>query len=136
MAGRITDNVIDALHHCRMKAYLHLHGNAGGQCGYEKLMIEQRANVQRSANAGGRGHPALISIPKATCRRRSFRFAELRGRVTDTKAPKPGDRSWPFPDIVRQQDNVCKNEWQADVAKCRCATNPFHRPIRCRCGFR
>ncbi|MDI4238734.1 TM0106 family RecB-like putative nuclease [Bradyrhizobium sp. Arg237L] len=49
MVCRITDDVIKALHHCRLKAYFQLHGEAGTQCGYEKLLIEQRANVQRGA---------------------------------------------------------------------------------------
>jgi predicted RecB family nuclease len=49
MAGRITDNLIDALQRCRLKAYLQLHGEEGTQSDYEKLMIEQRANAQRKA---------------------------------------------------------------------------------------
>jgi predicted RecB family nuclease len=51
MVCKITDDVINALQHCRMKAYLRLHGEAGVPCGYEKLLIEQRANVQRKAIA-------------------------------------------------------------------------------------
>jgi hypothetical protein len=47
MASRITDNVIGALQHCRLKAYLRLHGEKGAQSDYERLLIEQRANVQR-----------------------------------------------------------------------------------------
>ena len=42
MACRITDDVINALQHCRLKAYFQLHGEAGAQCGYEKLLIEQQ----------------------------------------------------------------------------------------------
>src|SRR6202011_3174590 len=49
MVCRVTDDVINALQHCRLKAYFRLHGEAGVQCGYEKLLIEQRANVQRKA---------------------------------------------------------------------------------------
>src|SRR5258706_15981686 len=49
MACRITDDVINALQHCRLKAYFRLHDEAGAQCDYEKLLIEQRANVQRKA---------------------------------------------------------------------------------------
>jgi hypothetical protein len=39
----------NALQHCRLKAYFRLHGEAGVQCGYEKLLIEQRANARRKA---------------------------------------------------------------------------------------
>jgi predicted RecB family nuclease len=49
MVCRITDGVINALQHCRLKAHFQLHGEVGVQCGYEKLLIEQRANVQRKA---------------------------------------------------------------------------------------
>jgi predicted RecB family nuclease len=49
MACRITDDVINALQHCRLKAFFQLRGEAGAQCGYEKLLIEQRANAQRNA---------------------------------------------------------------------------------------
>jgi hypothetical protein len=49
MAGRITDAVIAALQHCRLKAFFQLRGDAGVQCGYERLLIEQRANAQRRA---------------------------------------------------------------------------------------
>jgi predicted RecB family nuclease len=49
MAFRITDDVINALQHCRLKAYFRLRGEEGAQCGYEKLLIEQRANAQRKA---------------------------------------------------------------------------------------
>jgi predicted RecB family nuclease len=49
VACRITDDVINALQHCRLKAYLRLHGEEGAQCGYERLLIEQRANAQRKA---------------------------------------------------------------------------------------
>jgi len=49
MACRITDDVINALQHCRLKAYFQLRGEEGAQCGYEKLLIEQRANAQRKA---------------------------------------------------------------------------------------
>jgi predicted RecB family nuclease len=49
MACRITDDVINALQHCRLKAYFRLRGEEGVQCGYEKLLIEQRANSQRDA---------------------------------------------------------------------------------------
>jgi predicted RecB family nuclease len=46
MASKITDEVIDALQHCRLKAYFQLRGERGIQSGYEKLMIEQRAKLQ------------------------------------------------------------------------------------------
>ena len=49
MACRITDDVVNALQHCRLKAFFQLRGEAGAQCGYEKLLIEQRANAQRNA---------------------------------------------------------------------------------------
>jgi predicted RecB family nuclease len=49
MASRITDDVINALQHCRLKAFFKLRGEAGAQCGYEKLLLEQRANAQRNA---------------------------------------------------------------------------------------
>jgi predicted RecB family nuclease len=49
MACRITDDVINALQHCRLKAYFRLRGEEGPRCGYEKLLIEQRANAQRKA---------------------------------------------------------------------------------------
>jgi hypothetical protein len=43
MACRITDDVINALQHCRLKAYFRLRGEEGALCSYEKLLIEQRA---------------------------------------------------------------------------------------------
>jgi hypothetical protein len=49
MACRITDDVINALQHCRLKAYFRLRDEEGIQSGYEKLLIEQRANAQRKA---------------------------------------------------------------------------------------
>ena len=49
MACRITDDVFNALQHCRLKAFFQLRGEAGVQCGYEKLLVEQRANAQRNA---------------------------------------------------------------------------------------
>ena len=49
MAWRITDDVINALQHCRLKAYFRLRGEGGALCGYEKLLIEQRANARRNA---------------------------------------------------------------------------------------
>src|SRR5713101_4702387 len=49
MVSKITDDVINALQHCRLKAYFRLRGEEGAQCGYEKLLIEQRANAQRKA---------------------------------------------------------------------------------------
>ena len=49
MARRITDDVINALQHCRLKAFFKLSGEIGAQCGYEKLLLEQRANAQRNA---------------------------------------------------------------------------------------
>ena len=49
MACRITDDVINALQHCRLKAYFRLRGEEGAPCGYEKLLIEQRANARRKA---------------------------------------------------------------------------------------
>src|SRR5207244_7717510 len=48
MACRITD-VIDSLQHCRLKAFFKLSGEAGSRCGYESLLIEQRANAKRKA---------------------------------------------------------------------------------------
>jgi hypothetical protein len=49
MACRITDDVIDSLRHCRLKAFFKLGGEVGSRCGYESLLIEQRANAQRKA---------------------------------------------------------------------------------------
>lgn len=49
MACRITDDVIDALQHCRLKAFYKLGGEVGFRCSYESLLIEQRANAQRKA---------------------------------------------------------------------------------------
>src|SRR3981081_1423335 len=49
MACKITDDVINALQHCRLKAYFQLRGEEGAQCGYEKMLIEERANAQRKA---------------------------------------------------------------------------------------
>uniref|UniRef100_UPI000AF97880 hypothetical protein n=1 Tax=Bradyrhizobium sp. ARR65 TaxID=1040989 RepID=UPI000AF97880 len=46
MSSRITDEVIGALQHCRLKAYFQLRGEQGIQSGYEKLLIEQRANLE------------------------------------------------------------------------------------------
>ena len=50
MVCRVSDDIIDALQHCRLKAYFKLHGQEGPKCGYEKLLIEQRANVQCKAH--------------------------------------------------------------------------------------
>jgi predicted RecB family nuclease len=49
MYSKITDDVIDALQHCRLKAYFHLRGERGTQSGYEKLLVEQQANLQPKA---------------------------------------------------------------------------------------
>ena len=49
MACKITDDVIDALQHCRLKAFYKLGGEVGSRCGYERLLIEQRAIAQRKA---------------------------------------------------------------------------------------
>lgn len=46
MPSKITGDVIDALQHCRLKAYYQLHGEQGTKSGYEKLLIEQRANQE------------------------------------------------------------------------------------------
>jgi hypothetical protein len=46
MSYRITDDVIEALGHCRLKAYLLLHGEPPIQSRYEKLMIERRTNLR------------------------------------------------------------------------------------------
>jgi hypothetical protein len=48
-ACRITDDVIDALQHCRLKAFYKLGGEVGSRCGYENLLIERRVNAQRKA---------------------------------------------------------------------------------------
>jgi predicted RecB family nuclease len=40
---------MDALQHCRLKAYFQLRGEQGTQSGYEKLLIEQRVNQQPKA---------------------------------------------------------------------------------------
>jgi predicted RecB family nuclease len=49
MASRITDEVIDALQHCRLKAYFRLRGEEGTKSGYEELQIEQRAELRPKA---------------------------------------------------------------------------------------
>ena len=49
MSSSITDDVIDALQHCRLKAYFQLRGEQGTQSGYEKLLIEQRSNLEPKA---------------------------------------------------------------------------------------
>jgi predicted RecB family nuclease len=46
MPSRITDDVIGALQHCRLKAYFQLRGEQGTLSGYEKLLVEQRANLK------------------------------------------------------------------------------------------
>ena len=102
MVCRITDDIINALQHCRLKAYFQLHGEAGAPCGYEKLLIEQRANVRRKAIEKIRREHSETEmatdlnlsvanlrkgapfIQNATCHPRSVRFAgrKLRGRAT------------------------------------------------------
>jgi predicted RecB family nuclease len=47
MSTRITDDVIEALQYCRLKAYFLLRGEQGVRSDYEKLLIEQRANLKR-----------------------------------------------------------------------------------------
>jgi predicted RecB family nuclease len=49
MCSRITDDVIDALQHCRLKAYFQLRGEQGAQSAYEKMVTEQRADLQLKA---------------------------------------------------------------------------------------
>ena len=49
MSSRITDAVIEAMQHCRLKAYFLLRGEEGIQSSYEKLLVEQRANLQPKA---------------------------------------------------------------------------------------
>jgi predicted RecB family nuclease len=49
MDCKIADDVIDALQHCRLKAFYKLGGEVGSRSGYESLLIEQRANAQRKA---------------------------------------------------------------------------------------
>lgn len=46
MCSRITDDVIDSLQHCRLKAYFQLIGEQGNLSEYEKLLIEQRSAQQ------------------------------------------------------------------------------------------
>jgi hypothetical protein len=46
MASKITDDVMDALQCCRLKAYLVLQGEQGVQTTYEKLLIDQRVGLQ------------------------------------------------------------------------------------------
>jgi hypothetical protein len=50
MSSKITSEVIDALQHYRLKAYYQLRGEQGTQSGYEKLLIEQRANQEPKDN--------------------------------------------------------------------------------------
>jgi len=49
MSSRITGDVIDALQHCRSKAYFQLHGEQGTPSEYGKLLVDQRANPQPKA---------------------------------------------------------------------------------------
>ena len=49
MASRIMDEVIDALQHCRLKAYFRFRGEEGTKPGYEKLQIERRAELRPMA---------------------------------------------------------------------------------------
>ena len=44
MASRITDDVIDALQYCRLKAFYRLRGEQGAPSTYEKLLSERRAD--------------------------------------------------------------------------------------------
>jgi predicted RecB family nuclease len=46
MLSKITGEIVDALQHCRLKAYLLFRGEQGTQSGYEKLQIEQQARLQ------------------------------------------------------------------------------------------
>ncbi|MGC2776057.1 MAG: TM0106 family RecB-like putative nuclease [Bradyrhizobium sp.] len=45
MSSRITGDIIDALQHCRLKAYFLLRGEQGTPSEYETLLMEQRARV-------------------------------------------------------------------------------------------
>ena len=49
MSTRITEDVIEALQYCRLKAYFQLRGEQGAPSGYDKLLIEQRANLKLRA---------------------------------------------------------------------------------------
>jgi len=49
MASRITGEAFDALQHCRSKAYFRFRGDEGTKSGYEKLQIEQRAELRPKA---------------------------------------------------------------------------------------
>jgi hypothetical protein len=49
MGSKITDAVIEAMQHCRLKAHFLLRGEEGIQSSYEKLLIEQRANMKPKA---------------------------------------------------------------------------------------
>jgi hypothetical protein len=49
MPSKIIGDVIDALQHCRLKAYFLLRGEQGTQSGYEKLQIERRGNMRPKA---------------------------------------------------------------------------------------
>lgn len=51
MASKITNEVIDALQHCRLKAYYRLHGEEGTKSGFEDLQIERRAELRPKAIA-------------------------------------------------------------------------------------
>ncbi len=73
MSSRITDAVIEAMQHCRLKAYFLLRGEKGIQSSYEKLLIEQRANLQ----------------PKAVEKSRSRRMSSFRGLPQSASAPNP-----------------------------------------------
>jgi hypothetical protein len=49
MACKITDGVIAALPRCQLKAFYKLSAEVGSRCGYESLLVEQRANAPRRA---------------------------------------------------------------------------------------
>jgi hypothetical protein len=49
MSTRITEDVLEALPYCRLKAYFQLRGEQGTRSGYEQLLIEQRANFRLKA---------------------------------------------------------------------------------------
>jgi hypothetical protein len=49
MPSKITGDIIDALQHCRLKAYFLLRGERGTQSGYERLQIERRGKLQPKA---------------------------------------------------------------------------------------
>jgi hypothetical protein len=51
MTSKITFDVLEALQHCRLKAYFALRGEEGGGSAYQELLLAQRAELRPKAIA-------------------------------------------------------------------------------------